>query len=171
MIVFINGSFGVGKTTVAEKLVQELPNSLLYDAEEVGMMLRNILRPIDWSGDFQNYPMWRTLTIDVARGLKETYGRTLIMPMTIRREDYFSEVMSGLANIEPVIHHFCLTAPADVIRNRVYQRGEQQSGDWIFEQIEKCVSSFSSDLFEEKIDSSKMSPDQITSHIVSRVTT
>jgi hypothetical protein len=115
--------------------------------------------------------MWRTLTIDVARGLKETYGRTLIMPMTIRREDYFSEVMSGLANIEPVIHHFCLTAPADVIRNRVYQRGEQQSGDWIFEQIEKCVSSFSSDLFEEKIDSSKMSPDQITSHIVSRVTT
>jgi deoxyadenosine/deoxycytidine kinase len=169
MIVFINGSFGVGKTTVAEMLVQELPNSLLYDAEEVGFMLRNILRPIDWSGDFQNYPMWRTLTMEVARGLRETYERTLIMPMTIRREDYFNEVMTGLASFDTEVHHFCLTASADVIRSRVHLRGEQSNGDWIFDQIEKCVSSFNSDLFEEKIDTATMSPHQITQHIISRV--
>jgi len=35
VIIFINGSFGVGKTTVAEKLVSRLPDSLLYDPEEV----------------------------------------------------------------------------------------------------------------------------------------
>jgi hypothetical protein len=170
MIVFINGSFGVGKTTVANMLLQELPNSLLYDAEEVGFMLRNILRPIDWSGDFQNYPMWRTLTVEVAKGLRENYGRPLIMPMTIRREDYFNEVMTGLAIVDPEVHHFCLTASADVIRSRVHERGEQPNGDWIFDQIEKCVSAFSSELFEEKIDTAKMSPHQITRHILSRVT-
>jgi len=171
MIVFINGSFGVGKTTVAEKLARELPNSLLYDAEEVGLMLRNILRPIDWSGDFQDYPIWRTLTVEVAKTLKQTYGRNLIMPMTIWRADYFKEVMSGLSAIDPDIYHFCLTASADVIRNRIDNRGEQQPGDWIFDQIERCIGSFSSDLFEEKIDSSRISAGQITNHIISRLAT
>jgi dephospho-CoA kinase len=31
MIIFINGSFGVGKTTVAEMLVKRISNSLLFD--------------------------------------------------------------------------------------------------------------------------------------------
>jgi hypothetical protein len=151
-------------------LAGELPNSLLFDAEEVGFMLRNILHPIDWSGDFQNYPMWRTLTVEVARGLKENYGRTLIMPMTIRRKDYFDEVMTGLASIDPEVHHFCLTASADAICSRVRTRGEQPAGDWIFDQIEKCVSAFNSELFAEKIDTDKMSPHQTMEYIVSRIT-
>ena len=31
MIILVNGSFGVGKTTVAELLVNRIPNSLLYE--------------------------------------------------------------------------------------------------------------------------------------------
>ncbi len=34
MIIFINGAFGVGKTTIAENLVSRIPNSLLFDPEE-----------------------------------------------------------------------------------------------------------------------------------------
>ena len=45
MIVFINGPFGVGKTTVAERLVGRLPGSLLFDAELVGSFLRRIVAP------------------------------------------------------------------------------------------------------------------------------
>ena len=31
MIIWINGSFGVGKTTIAEKLKEKIRNSILYD--------------------------------------------------------------------------------------------------------------------------------------------
>lgn len=43
MIIMINGAFGVGKTTVASNLVQSIPNSMLYDPEEIGYMLRIII--------------------------------------------------------------------------------------------------------------------------------
>jgi hypothetical protein len=166
MIIFINGSFGVGKTTVAENLLRAIPNSLLYDPEEIGLMLGNILKPIDWSGDFQDYPMWRVLLVEVAKLLNHRYQRKLIMPMTIWREDYFKEVLSRLRTIDSDVHHFCLIANADVISDRIRRRGEQGEGDWIYDQIEKCIPSFKSDLFKEKIDTTFASPEQITQQIL-----
>lgn len=44
MIIMINGAFGVGKTTVATILLERIPNSMLIDPEEVGYMLRNIIK-------------------------------------------------------------------------------------------------------------------------------
>lgn len=171
MIVFVNGSFGVGKTTIAEMLVERIPNSLLFDPEEVGFMLRKIITPIDWPGDFQNYPMWRTLVVETAKGLKENYNRNLIMPMTIWRSDYFIEVMSGLALIEPELHHFCLIAPDHVVRQRIGERGDQPEGDWIYQQVENCVSAFGHNRFETKIDASSKSPEEIAQIILEIVNT
>src|SRR5579863_6999232 len=96
MIIFINGAFGVGKTTLAELLVERVENSLLFDAEEVGICLSHIVQPIVAFDDFQDLPMWRTLTVETAKQLRQTYGRTLIMPMTIWHRPYFEEVMAGL---------------------------------------------------------------------------
>ena len=42
MIVMINGAFGVGKTTAAKGLLAPIPDSMLYDPEDVGQMLRTI---------------------------------------------------------------------------------------------------------------------------------
>lgn len=39
----INGAFGVGKTTIANELVKEIENSMIYDPEEISFMLSNIL--------------------------------------------------------------------------------------------------------------------------------
>lgn len=36
MIIWINGPYGVGKSTLAEALQQKLPNSFLFDAEQIG---------------------------------------------------------------------------------------------------------------------------------------
>jgi hypothetical protein len=45
MIVMINEPFGVGKTETANALNKRIPNSVVFDAEEVGLMLRNITYP------------------------------------------------------------------------------------------------------------------------------
>ena len=42
MIIWINGSFGVGKTSTAELLKNELDKSVIYDPEEIGGFLSNM---------------------------------------------------------------------------------------------------------------------------------
>src|SRR5947209_4522645 len=115
MIPFINGSFGVGKSTVAELLVKRIPNSMLYDPEEAGICLRHIVRPNERFEDFHYLPIWCTLTVTHARLLKQTYGRTLNMPMTVCYEPYLHEIMYGLRQFEPDLLHVCLTARAETI--------------------------------------------------------
>lgn len=44
MIIMINGSFGSGKTTAANLLLRMLPDSMIFDPEEIGYMLRKIVR-------------------------------------------------------------------------------------------------------------------------------
>jgi len=40
MILWINGAFGSGKTATANKLSRKLPNSFIYDPENVGCFIR-----------------------------------------------------------------------------------------------------------------------------------
>ena len=42
MVVFINGSFGIGKTTVARLLAAQLPNSSVFDPEHIGVVLSRL---------------------------------------------------------------------------------------------------------------------------------
>jgi hypothetical protein len=39
VIIWINGAFGAGKTALAEELHRRLPDAVLYDPEDVGLML------------------------------------------------------------------------------------------------------------------------------------
>ncbi|TQS23083.1 hypothetical protein [Microbispora sp. KK1-11] len=41
MIVWLNGTFGVGKTTTAAELVRLIPGAHFFDPEQVGVMLRH----------------------------------------------------------------------------------------------------------------------------------
>ncbi|GHO87016.1 hypothetical protein [Dictyobacter formicarum] len=117
MIILINGSFASGKTTTAELLVQRLYHSMLYDPEIVGAGLAAIVKPIEAFTDFQDLTAWRPLVIETARVLKQVYGRTLIIPMTLWHRPYFEEITDGLRQIDPHFYHFCLTARKETLLN------------------------------------------------------
>lgn len=169
MIIFINGAFGAGKSTVATLLVKAVPNSILYDPEEIGLALRTILEPIEKYDDFQHYPEWRTLTIEVAKQIKGRHNRHLIVPMTIWRQEYFKEVTDGLRKVDPKFKHFCLTVSIESIYQRLDQRGEQKPDSWAHQQAEKAVSSFKSPLFAQHVDAEKNSPEQLVKIILSQI--
>lgn len=40
MIIWISGAYGVGKSTLAEVLVNKIENAMIFDAEEVGNAVR-----------------------------------------------------------------------------------------------------------------------------------
>jgi hypothetical protein len=51
VIIWINGGFVAGKTTLAGELQRRLPDAVVYDPEDVGLMLWKWMRP---NGDFQH---------------------------------------------------------------------------------------------------------------------
>ena len=60
MIIWINGPFGAGKTTLAERLRDRRPKSLIFDPEEIGFVVKETV-PIPASGDYQDLPLLRSL--------------------------------------------------------------------------------------------------------------
>ena len=91
MIVWINGAFGGGKTTLAQELHRRLPDALPFDPEYVGAVMVKWAPPAP-SGDFQDIPLWRKMTAQFAIGLAADYSRTLIVPMTVVNSQYRNEI-------------------------------------------------------------------------------
>jgi hypothetical protein len=89
VIIWINGAFGAGKTTLAEELHGRLPDAVLYDPEDVGLMLWKWMRP---NGDFQHLPSWRELVVATALSLRRHHADTLIVPMSLIRDGYRAEL-------------------------------------------------------------------------------
>ena len=44
MIVWLNGPFGAGKTTLAEKLRERRPDLILFDPEVIGFIVKTTVR-------------------------------------------------------------------------------------------------------------------------------
>jgi hypothetical protein len=95
VIIWINGGFGAGKTTLAEELHRRLPDAVVYDPEDVGLMLWKWIRP---NGDFQHLPSWRELVVATALSLRRHHAETLIVPMSLIRDAYRAEILGGLAD-------------------------------------------------------------------------
>jgi len=58
VIVWLNGTFGAGKTATAAALVPLIPQARLFDPETVGYMLQPNLADHPVSG-FQHWAPWR----------------------------------------------------------------------------------------------------------------
>ncbi len=169
MIILINGSFAVGKTTAAELLVQRLYHSMLYDPEIVGSGLASIVKPIESFNDFQDLTAWRPLVVETARVLKQVYGRTLVVPMTLWHRPYFDEIFDDLRQIDPHLYHFCLTAHEETLVKRLAQRQHEhseQSLHWIQSHFQRCIAAFESPLFAVQISTDEKSPGEIVEEIL-----
>jgi hypothetical protein len=94
VIIWINGGFGAGKTTLAGELGRRLPEAVVYDPEDVGLMLWKWMPP---NGDFQHLPSWRELVVATALSLRRHHADTLIVPMSLIRAAYRDEILGSLA--------------------------------------------------------------------------
>src|SRR4051794_18396746 len=126
MVLFINGAFGVGKTTVAQSLKGRLPNSIIFDPEKIGFLLRRLPRwaPLNGhgSGDYQDMPLWRELSTHGIR-LARLGWRHILVPMAFTNLACFKSIAEGVAKSDPDVRHFCLVAPLEVVRERLLKRG------------------------------------------------
>ena len=126
MVILLNGSFGIGKTTTARALERALPNAVLFDPERIGWVLQRLPRWISLAGhgadDFQDMPLWRFLTIHGIR-LARQFRSTVIVPMAFSNLDYLNQIRESISAFEPDVRHLCLVAPLDVVKERLAGRG------------------------------------------------
>jgi adenylylsulfate kinase-like enzyme len=127
VIIWLNGGFGAGKTTLAEELHRQLPDAVLYDPEDVGLMLRKWMQS---NGDFQHLPSWRELVVATALSLRRHHADTLIVPMSLIRDAYRAEILGGLADAGEEVLHVFLEADAGVLRERLNARVTHPGMDW-----------------------------------------
>ncbi|MGH3567709.1 MAG: hypothetical protein ACRDRH_17090 [Pseudonocardia sp.] len=116
MIVWLNGPFGVGKSSAAAVIRTALPESTRFDPELVGVMLREIVPAL--TGDFQDLPLWRRLVVEVSAALHDE-SPLLITPMTLVREDYAREIWGGLALRGVDVQIVLLHADGEILTQRI----------------------------------------------------
>lgn len=165
MIIWINGSFGVGKTSTAELLKKELDNSIMYDPEEIGGFLSNMFE--HEKDDFQDYELWRTLNSDILKYMCSIY-EIVIVPMTITNKQYYDEIVNKLEVSGIKLNHFILCASKENIINRLDSRGN--STEWAYNQVDKCINAFESNKFKcKKINTDNMTVSDVVKTIVDSI--
>jgi 8-oxo-dGTP pyrophosphatase MutT (NUDIX family) len=169
-VVWINGAFGAGKTTTARELIELIPNSALFDPEVIGGALAHLLPPkrLAEVGDFQDLPIWRRLVVDTAAAMLAELGGTLVVPMTLLRQEYRDEIFGGLAARRIAVHHLLLAPAETILRERIAGRevppdvpdGEIRTRQWSYDHIEPYRAALASWLTADAhpVDTSALTP-------------
>ncbi|MFI2435448.1 NUDIX domain-containing protein [Streptomyces sp. NPDC018693] len=182
-VVWINGAFGAGKTTTARELIDLIPNSTLFDPEVIGAGLTHLLPPKHLAevGDFQDLPIWRRLVIDTAAALLAEVGGTLVVPMTLLRQEYRDEIFGGLAARRIPVRHVLLAPAETILRARIAGRevppdlpdGEIRIRQWSYDHIEPYQAALAAWLTADAhpVDTSALTPYETAVRIAEAVRT
>lgn len=172
MIIMLNGTFGVGKTTTAAALHQRLPQAMIFDPETVGQLARYITAGLrsgaEDTDDFQDIRIWPPLTVATAQQLARSYRRPLIVPMTIVNPAYLEPIRTGFSTIGHV-YHFCLMASLPTIQQRLQARGDGP-GSWTWRKAEQYVPKLRDAVYAAHIDTDQLGVDAVAERILAAVT-
>jgi len=138
MNIWLNGTFGVGKTTTAAHL-EALTGRRLFDPEYVGYMLQASLGDVMRAGgltDFQQLTPWRALVPQVARSIVDLTGSELILVQTVLVEEYWHELRRGMDAAGLPVFHVVLEADGATMRDRIeHDELEPGARDWRLEHL------------------------------------
>ncbi|WP_166404614.1 AAA family ATPase [Labedella endophytica] len=150
MLIWINGTFGVGKTHVAHELRRKLPGSTVSDPELPGFGIQRMYPP-SLRTDFQDTPWWTPTVLGVLSDLTARHPGPVIVPMTLADPARFAEIVGGLRSAGVDTRHVALLASRRTIRRRVRSRFEDPDG-WPMQRFDAVDSALRDDLFATHIE-------------------
>lgn len=169
LIIWINGAFGSGKTSVAVEICEKLRNAFIYDPEQLGYFLwDNFPEELRRKTNFQHLPIWREFNYKILKHIHSNYNSIIVVPMTIYDKQYYDEIIGCLVKDKIDVRHFILSASKKTIINRLRQRGDSENS-WAEQHIDKCLRAFEIDIIEEKINTEISCISKIAQEIILKV--
>jgi len=167
MILWINGAFGAGKTTIAQELNRRLPNSFIYDPENVGYFIRRNTNGLFSEGDFQDIPLWREMNYKILKMIAKKYDGIVIVPMTLVNPVYYREIIEKIISDGFELHHYILYVKHDEIKRRLKERMLPFIGneDFALDAIDRCIDFFDNHIRDVTIDTENMSINNVVEKI------
>ncbi|MEU1209460.1 AAA family ATPase [Nocardia sp. NPDC005825] len=170
MIIWLNGTFGAGKTTTAKELITILPDSRLFDTEEVGLMLRHVLSS-EKVRDFQDWQPWRGLVVAAATQILDHVGGTLVIPQSVLVQQYWQEIRTGLECAGIPLRHFVLHAERGELLRRIESDPIMPNSSWRLEHLDDYDEARSWHRREAHVvDTTKLRPPQVAERIAAEAT-
>lgn len=170
MIIWLNGTFGAGKTTASKELSALLPDARVFDSETVGYMLRHVLNTVPVE-DFQDWPPWRALVVETASQVLDFVGGTLVIPQSVLVEQYWGEIRTGLEKAGIPVRHFVLHTDPETLAQRIESDTvETGARQWRLDHIPRYQGALTWMRREaEVIDTTHLSPTQVAKTITASI--
>ena len=174
MILLINGSFGVGKTTVGRILQRRIAGSHLYNPEWAGSFLMRLPIKFEGSGtdDFQDIDLWRKSVVGGIKIFRFIASKSVIVPMSFCRKDYFDEIIGGIHKFDSEVRIFCLQASFEIILKRLEKRGEKiEEGEfnWSVSKAKECIEAHKDGFFGETINTNVLNAGEVADEILRKL--
>ena len=120
MIVWINGPYGGGKTTLVEELLRRRPDAVTLDPEYVGYWLRQTVAvPTD---NVQDLRGWREIVVASVLSVHRHHAQLLLVPMTLINPAYRDEVLGALDTAGVKLLEVFLDVSTEELRRRIDSR-------------------------------------------------
>lgn len=123
MIIWLNGSFGVGKHQVAYELQRRLAKGFVYHPERVGRFINQQLPTDLQKTSYRDYPEWRQWNIELLQKISQKSNQVILLPLALAQPEYIAEITEALREDNIEIHHYLLTAEPQTIKQRLQLRG------------------------------------------------
>lgn len=167
MIIWLNGTFGSGKTTTAYELQKRVPNSFVYDPERFGYVLMANIPKEMLKEDFQDYTIWRESNYALLKQVAEGYKGIIIVPMTLTNELYFEDIIGRLKADGIEVKHYTLAASPQTVQKRLRKRLEGKNS-WAYQQIDKRLELLANNAFKEHIQTDRKTIEEVVETIAHR---
>jgi predicted kinase len=146
MIIWINGAFGVGKSTLARELAATIPDCMIMDPEVIGAYLHRLI-PDSPTGDYQDLEFWRSLTTHTILKLRRIYRVTVVVPMTMVNPTWLEGIHGTIRKHGESLLHVFLDADESTLRDRIDNHAADtvdptiDSGvrEWRLQQLSRCL--------------------------------
>ncbi len=132
MIVLINGTYGVGKSTVAQSIQDKIPNVEILESDFYYLQMIEKDYNLAFGGTTPQNNMnflsrFKKVVFDLMED--DNFNKITIVVMAITRDECNKEILEPLAEKCPDFYHFILTANRDTIIERINKQ-EKRDKAW-----------------------------------------
>lgn len=166
-IYWINGPYGVGKTTIANLLKNKLTKAYIFDPEQVGNAIRENYPKEMFKETFEEYPLWLDTNYKLLSDIFNKYDGDIIVPMTLLKEESYLQIIKRLQDDGINVDYVFLDGDEQTLYHRMVELGREEPDGWCVKHIPICLRVQKEERHAIHINTIDKTPEEIVDQILS----